>query len=119
MGGGAAAFVWLALWAIVLRLFGIPAFQRSPEERATRRERIVAMGKWRYVFIFGMFGSGLGFGIGIVVANTIAMPHITGWTHAATQLVLSMVFLGFWNGVTGWNQFRGEVPFPPYYPPQK
>jgi len=78
------------------------------------------MGKLRYVLIFGVLGSGLGFGLGIVVANMIGTPHFTGWIRVGTQLVLSMVFFGLWNGIASWNQsFRGEVPFPPHYPPQK
>lgn len=120
MAGIAVAFAWLLLWTIVLRAFGIPALKRSPEVRAARKERILAMGKWLYVLIFGVLGSGVGFGLGIVVANIIATPQFSGWTRAASQLVLSMLFFGLWSGITTWNQsFRGEVPFPPQYPPQK
>ena len=120
VAGVAVAFAWLGLWAISLHAFGIPVLKRNPEERDARKERLLAMGKWRYVLIFGVLGSGLGFGLGTVVANMIATPHFRGWIHVATQLVLSMVFFGLWSGVTNWNQsFRGEVPFPPHYPPQK
>jgi len=120
VAGVAVAFAWLGLWSICLHAFGIPVLKRNPEEREARKERLLAMGKWRYVFIFGVLGSGLGFGLGIVVANIIGTPHFRSWIHAATQLVLSMVFFGLWSGVTNWNQsFRGEVPFPPLYPPQK
>ena len=120
IAGVAVAVAWVALWAICLRAFGIPVLKRSPEERAARRERILAMGKLRYVLIFGVLGNGLGFGLGIVVANIVATPHFSDWIRAATQLALSMVFFGLWNGVATWNQsFRGEVPFPPHYPPQR
>ena len=118
--GVAVAFAWLRLWAITLRAFGIPVLKRSPEERAARKERILAMGKLRYALIFGVLGSGLGFGLGIVVASVVGTPHFSGWIRAATQLVLSMLLFGLWHGVETWNQsFRGEVPFPPYYPPQQ
>ena len=118
--GVAVAFAWLGLWAITLHAFGIPVLKGSPEERAARKERILAMGKLRYVLIFGVLGYGLGFGLGIVVANVVGTQHFSGWIRAATQLVLSMVLFGLWQGVATWNQsFRGEVPFPPHYPPQK
>src|SRR4051794_5383599 len=118
MAGVAVAFAWLALWAIFLRAFSIPVLERSPEKRAARKERILATGKLRYVLIFGILGKGLGFGLGMVVANNIGMQHFSGW-RAATQLALCMIFFGWWHGVATWNQFRGEVPFPPHYSPQK
>jgi hypothetical protein len=118
--GVAVGFAWLGLWAITLHAFGIPVVKRTPEERAARKERILAMGKWRYVLIFGVLGNGLGFGLAIVVANVLGTPHFSRWIQAAAQLVLSMVFFGLWSGLTNWNQsFRGEVPFPPHYPPQR
>ena len=118
--GVAVALTWLALWSVSLHAFGIPVLQRSPEKRAARRERILAMGKLRYVLIFGVLRSGLGFGLGLVVASIVETPHLGSWIRAATQLVLSMILFGLWHGVATWNQsFRGEVPFPPHYPPQK
>jgi len=77
------------------------------------------MGKLRYVLIFGILGTGLGFGLAMVVANNIGMQHFSGW-RAAIQLAFWMIFYGSWHGVATWNRsFRGEVPFPPHYPPQK
>jgi hypothetical protein len=109
------AFAWLALWTVCLRAFGIPVLKRSPEERAALKERILAMGKLRYVLIFGVLGNGLGFGLGLGVANMIGTPHFGRWIRAATQLVLSMILFGLWGGVSKWNRsFRGEVPFPPH-----
>ena len=77
------------------------------------------MGKFRYVLIFGVLGNGLAFGLGIVVVDMISTQHFTGWVRAVTKFVLSMVFFGLCYGVATWDQFRGEVPFPPHYPPQK
>lgn len=70
--GVAVALAWGALWAISVRAFGIPVLQRSPEERVARKERILALGKWRYGLIFGVLGQGLKFGLGMVVVNIIA-----------------------------------------------
>ena len=117
--GVAVAIAWIALWAVSLHAFGLPVFNRSPEERAARKERILGLGKLRYVLIFGVLGKGVGFGLGIVVANMVGRQHFGGWIEAAVHLVLSMVVFGLWSGITTWNQFRGEVPFPPHYPPQK
>lgn len=115
----AVAIAWISVWALVLRAFGSPALTRSPEGRLARKERIIAMGKSRYVLIFGVLGNGLGLGLGNVVADTTGRHHFTAG-RAATQLVIWMVVFGLWHGVATWNQsFRGEVPFPPYYPPQK
>jgi len=93
---------WISLWALVLRAFGIPALTRSPEGRVARKERIIAMGKLRYVLIFGVLGNGLGLGLGNVVADTTGRHHFSAG-RAATQLVISMVVFGLWHGVATWN----------------
>jgi len=119
VAGVAVAFAWMALWAVALRAFGIPVLGRTLEERAAWKERIRAMGKLRYVLIFGVLGKGLGFGVAMVVASGMGMQHFGVW-RATTQMVLCMIFFGLWQGVATWNQsFRGEIPFPPHYPPQK
>ena len=51
--GVAVAVVWLAIWTVTLRAFGILVFSRIPEERASRRERLLRLGKLRYILIFG------------------------------------------------------------------
>ena len=49
------------------------------------------MGKLRYVFIFGVLGKGLAFGLGIFVPNMAATQHSSGWIRGSTELVLSTV----------------------------
>jgi hypothetical protein len=39
------ALVWMGIWALVLRAFGIPVLMRTPEERTARKQRILQMGK--------------------------------------------------------------------------
>lgn len=115
--GIAVGLAWLALWAISLRAFGIPALERSPEKRATRKERALAMGKLRYVLIFGMLGYGLSLGLSIVVAS--GTLHSSAW-RATTQLLIWTIGFGSMQGVATWNEsFHGKVPFPPHYPPPK
>lgn len=114
IAGVAAALAWMAVWVLVLRAFGIPVLKRSPEERALRKERILALGKLRYVLIFGVMGGGFGFGLGMFVAKVVEVHHFIGWFGAAVDFALSMI-----QGLSTWSQFRGEVPFPPQYPPQK
>src|SRR4030095_3805524 len=115
--GIAVGLAWLALWTISLRAFGTPALERSPEKRAARKERVLAMGKLRYVLIFGMLGYGLSSGLSIVVAS--GTLHSSAW-RATTQLLTWTIGFGSLRGVAMWNEsYRGKVPFPPHHPPQK
>ena len=114
-GAVAVAVGWFVLWAIALRAFDIPFFPSSPEERAMRRERIVRMGKVRFILIFGMLGFGLAMGLGLAVAD-----RITGGSVSWLKLVLMIVLGGWWYGARTWNEsYRGEIPFPPAFPPQR
>lgn len=117
--GIAVVGAWMAAWALVLRAFGIPALMRSPEERAARKQRILQMGKVRYVLIFGVLGSGFGFGLGIAAA-TMMTHDSANWSRAAAIFGGVALLGGCFNGVRGWNQlFHVEAPFPPAYPPLK
>jgi hypothetical protein len=111
--GLAASVGWLAIWTLALRAFHIAYFARTPEETAARRERIIGMGKRRYILIFGVLGFGLAFGLGIAIAGIVAHES-AGWVGAAIKVVLVSLLGGWWHGARTWNEsFRGEVPFPP------
>jgi O-antigen/teichoic acid export membrane protein len=116
--GVAVAAAWMAVWALMLSAFGIPVLMRSLEERAARKERILQMGRVRYILIFGVLGSGFGFGLGIAAA-TMMTHDSANWGRAAA--IFGAVSIGgCFNGIRGWNQlFHTEVPFPPVYPPLK
>jgi hypothetical protein len=117
--GVAAAFVWIALWALVLRAFGIPILMRTPEERADRKQRIFQIGKGQYVFIFGVLGNGFAMGLGIAIA-IVMHRHSIDWGLAVMIFVTVSLLSGCVNGLRSWNElFHKEVPFPPAYPPQK
>jgi len=116
--GLAAGFAWFAIWNVALRAFGISLFARTPEERAARRERIVRMGKLQYTLLVGMLGYGLMFGLAVTIFS-IGTHASAGWVRAAVRFVVYIVLFGWWYGVKTWNEsFRGEVPFPPHFPPQ-
>jgi hypothetical protein len=116
--GVAAALGWLVMWTFALRVFDIPFLVRTSEQRATRRQLIVRMGKLRYTLIFGVCGYGFAMGLGNAIAGVVAHDSL-GWAGAAIKLVLWAGLFGWWHGVTTWNtSFRGEVPFPPPCPPQ-
>jgi len=117
---GIAAFTaWLAIWALLLHAFGISAFPREPEDRASRRERIKRMGKLRYILVFGVFGFGLACGLAITVADLVSLDF-RGWTSALGKLAMFAVLLGWFQGARTWSEsFRDPVPFPPNYPPAK
>jgi hypothetical protein len=113
--GIAIALVWLAVWMVTLRAFGILVFSRTPEERAFRRERLLRLGKLRYILIFGVFGYGFAFAAGIAVAGLIGHDS-TGWAGAAAKVVLLSLLGGWFQGARTWNEtFRSPAPFPPDY----
>ena len=119
VAGIAVGFAWLAVWALLLRAFGISAFGREPENRASRRERIKRMGKLRYILVFGVFGFGLACGLAITVAESLSLDF-RGWTSALGKLAMFAVLLGWFQGARNWSEaFRDPVPFPPEYPPPK
>jgi len=51
---------------------------RTPEERAVQKQRILQMGKLRYIFLFGVLGSGFGLGLGIAIA-LMMQRHSADW----------------------------------------
>lgn len=61
--GVAVAFAWMAVWALALRAFGVPLLMRTPEERNASKQHIFQIGKLRYILIFGVLGSGFGYGL--------------------------------------------------------
>ena len=67
--GIAVAIAWMATWTIIFRALGIPVFKRGPQERASRKERILQMGKLRYILVFGVLGYGFAFGLGVAIAG--------------------------------------------------
>ena len=114
--GLAVSVAWMLVWAVVLSAFGIPTLTRTQEKRANRKRRILQMGKWRYVFVFGVLGNGCALGLGIGIA--IMTSHGYDWGLGATIFGLIALVAGCMNGIKTWNEyFRVEVPFPPHYPP--
>jgi hypothetical protein len=115
----AVGLAWLAIWSYSLHVFGIAAFNRQAEDRASRRERIRQMGRLRYILVFGVLGSGLAFGLAITTGDLLEQPS-HGWVSAIAKLVFSSVFFGCFYGAMTWSEsFRDPVPFPPNYPPPK
>ena len=116
--GLGVAGAWLAICVIVMRAFGILCWMLTAEQRAARKQRLLQLGKWRYVFTFGVLCHGFAMGLGIATAVAI-MPR----THLSAAMVLFGVIAllsGCMSGVRTWNElFRAEVPFPALYPPFK
>lgn len=113
------AVAWLALWRITLRRFGIPVLGRTKEEHVTARERFLRMGKQRYILIVGVLGYGFAFALGINFGIEIASGAVN-WVRIGARLAIGTVLFGWWYGVRTWNEsVRGEVPFPPYFPPHQ
>ena len=117
--GVAIAFAWMAAWALALRGFGVLVLMRTPEERNARKQRILQMGKLRYILLFGVLGSGFGYGLGISIALIVSRGRYD-WGYGATTFGAISVAVGLMNGIRAWNQlFRVETPFPPHYPASK
>lgn len=86
---------------------------------SSSENRILRLGKLRYTLIFGVLGAGFAMGLGSAVGTLIA-NEAGGWGKAAFRFVLWIVGFGWMLGVRQWNEsHRGEVPFPPLFPPQK
>jgi hypothetical protein len=122
--GVVVAFAWAALWAVALRSFGLPVLMRTPEECATRKQRILQLGKLRYVALFGVLGNGVAFGLAVAIAITLDTRMVTRgpfnvWRGAVIFGAMA-VLGGCFHGLRSWYQlFRTEVLFPPAYPPMK
>ena len=118
--GVAGAFAWMANWVVVRRACGIPVLIRTQEERAAKKQRLLQMGKLRYILIVGVLGNGFVLALGIAIAFAFMTKYDSAnWGEVATLLALYLV-TGCIDGVRTWNAlFRNEVPFPPFYPPPK
>ena len=119
IAGIAVGLAWLAIWILVLRVFGITVFSRQPETRARMRERIQQLEKLEYILMFGVLGFGLACGLAIGVADLLA-PDSHGWVSAVGKLVLISVMMGWFHGARTWNEGHPKpVPFPPNFRPMK
>jgi hypothetical protein len=117
--GVAITIAWMIVWAAALRAFGIPALTPTTEGRAIRRQRILQMGKVRYVLIFGVLGSGVGLGLGMVTA-IVMTDHPPHWGKSVAIFGTASLVIGLLNSVRTWNEnYRDEVPFPPHYSASK
>lgn len=112
MIGLAAGCLWLLLWGLVLRAAGIPVYGKSPEQREMRRQRLLRMGRVRYVVVEGILGFGVAFGLAMTVSEFIRHPA-EGWIYAVGNFVVFAVVFGLVHSIDGWAKVRGAVPFPP------
>jgi hypothetical protein len=117
--GVAIAFAWMAVWALALHASGIPVLMRTPEDIASRKQRIIKMGKFRYILIFGLLGYGFAFGLGISIALMMSRGRYD-WVYGATMFGAISLVGGLMNGIRAWNHlFSVQTPFPPDYPVSK
>jgi hypothetical protein len=119
VAGIAIGFVWLAIWAGFLRIFGLSSFRRKIEDRASRRERLKRLGRLRYILTFGVLGPGFAFGLATTITDFLGnLSH--GWVSESIKFAFYAMFFGLFQGFSGWrNEVRDPVPFPPDYPPAK
>ena len=111
--GVAIGSLWLFLWALVLRVSGIPVFgKKSPEQREMRRQRLLRMGHVRYVVVEEILGFGVALGLGMTVSEFIR-HEAHGWIYAVCKAIVFAVLFGLVSSIDGWARVRGAVPFPP------
>ena len=92
---------------------------RTPEELASKKQRIPKLGKFRYILIFGVLGNGFALGLGISIALMMSRGHYD-WRYGAAMFGAISLVVGLMNGMRGWNQHFGvETPFPPHHPASK
>lgn len=115
--GLVVTLAWIALWSGVLRMMGYPGFgagiflskMTSPE----RQERIKTLGKVRYYVFYGLLGSGLGFGLGMLACDLVDKASVN-WTREAIRLAFFALIFG--ASRPSWREASGEtVPYPPQY----
>lgn len=117
--GVAICFAWLGIWALMLRAFGVPIWTSRPEEREAYRQRIIRLGRLRYVLVFGIFG--IGFGLGFAIATSIVFfdpsPHAApDWMRFVGLFVVVALTAGLIQGTRNWNEnFREAASFPPRF----
>jgi hypothetical protein len=110
----AVTAVWMAIWALALRMFGHHVLNPSLEETVAERERQKRMGKLRYILAFGVCGYGLALGLGFAAADLVDNNH-HGWGFAISKVTLIALLAGWFYGASNWNRsVRGPVPFPPW-----
>ena len=119
VAGIAIAFAWLAIWAVLLHIFGLSPFRRKMQDRAGRRERLKRLGKLRYILTFGVLGPGFAFGLATSTMDFLRNLS-RGWVSESIKFAFYAMFFGLFQGFSGWrNEVRDPVPFPPDYPPVK
>lgn len=118
VAGVTVTLAWLAVWALVLRAFGIAFFRpRQAQDRAERRERINQLGQLRYILIFGVLGAGLAVGLGLTIGDFLADGSFS-WTRAIVKVAFFTVGFGLFQGFRTWSEIRDPL-FPPKYPQAK
>ena len=114
--GMSVVFLWLLVWGAVIRVPLAFWLARTPEKRALRRQRCLRMGRWRYILLVGILGTGLAIGLGMTVIGVMS-DGTASWGLAIAKLILLSLFWGVFQGSTDWDtNVRKEIPFPPHYP---
>ena len=113
--GLSVGILWLLVWGPVLRVPLAFWLARTPEKRALRRQRCLRMGRWRYILLVGILGSGLAFALSLTVTGILDHGAMS-WRLIAQLILLSLAF-GCVQGSINWDtNVRKEIPFPPHYP---
>lgn len=111
-------FGWLIVWGVAIRVPLIVWLARSRKERSQREQRLVCMGRWRYIFVVGVLGSGLAFALSTTVMG-LAHSGVLNWRWTMAYLIFSSLSFGLFQGSISWDSFPKAPPITPNYPPAK
>jgi hypothetical protein len=116
--GSVVVLALMGIWSGVLYLVGKPIFVfgafRGKMPAMERRARIRELGKFRYYLVYGVLGSGLPVGLGMV---SLDLFNNTPWNWRSESMkLLFMTLLFSALSVRSWSEAIGEsVSYPPKY----
>ena len=111
---GITAFTgWMLLWLLLLRIFEPQPFLWKLS-KLEKRERMMSMGKLRYLFVYGVLGSGMAWALAMTIIMTFDRP--VDWEYRCIMLLLLALAFGIFHGTRNWRRtFWEPVPYPPKY----
>jgi hypothetical protein len=97
---------WLAIWAFVIRLWlGFPGLSRKPEDRLRVRQWIKKIGRLKYTIIYGVFGAGFAFALGMTTFDWLG-PERGSWGWLVAKFLFLSTSFGVPMGPVNW----GKIP---------
>lgn len=91
-------------------------FQKKKEDRISKQQRLIRIGKVKYILIDGLLRSGLGLGLAMTAGDLIWDDTRHDWRFIVVKWMFTGVFFGLVTGANLWDSAfsqKGPPPFPP------